>query len=127
VPALHARASAWHRTSGSTTKRSRTRWPPTTWTEPPTYQIVFLGECREVLADVLGDTAIESRHGYTRVVAAVRDQSEFYGLLDRFADLALWPVSLIELGTEHLVTATDGPHTRPGRQPRHSCCSRTWS
>jgi hypothetical protein len=40
---------------------------------------------------------IESRPGYTRVVATVRDQSEFYGLLDRFADLALRPVSLIEL------------------------------
>jgi hypothetical protein len=76
---------------------------------PRRYQIVFLGECREVLADVLGDAAIESRHGYTRVVAAVRDQSEFYGLLDRFADLALWPVSLIELGTEHLVTRNGRP------------------
>jgi hypothetical protein len=32
------------------------------------------------------------------VVAAVRDASEFYGLLDRFQDLALQPVSLNEIG-----------------------------
>ena len=57
----------------------------------------------------IGDAAIESRHGYTRVVATVRDQSEFYGLLDRFADLALWPVSLIELGADHLVTRNGRP------------------
>jgi hypothetical protein len=78
---------------------------------PRRYQIVFLGECREVLADVLGDAEIESRHGYTCVVATVRDQSEFYGLLDRFADLALWPVSLIDLGADHPVTATVGPRS----------------
>ena len=71
---------------------------------PHRYQIVFRGECGDALAGVLGDAAIESRHGYTRIVATVRDQSEFYGLLDRFADLALWPVSLIELGTDHLLT-----------------------
>jgi hypothetical protein len=76
---------------------------------PRRYQIVFLGECGEVFADVLGDAAIESRHGYTRVVATVRDQSEFYGLLDRFADLALWPISLIDLGAHHLATGNGRP------------------
>ena len=76
---------------------------------PRCYQIVFLAECGEVLADVLGDAAIESRHGYTRVVATVRDQSEFYGLLDQFADLALWPVSLIDLGADHLMTRNGRP------------------
>ena len=64
---------------------------------PCRYQIVFRTECGNVLAGVLGDAVIESRRGYTRVVATVRDQSEFYGLLDRFADLALRPVSLVEL------------------------------
>ena len=39
----------------------------------------------------------------------MRDQSEFYGLLDRFADLALWPVSLIELSADHLVTRNGRP------------------
>jgi hypothetical protein len=64
---------------------------------PCRYQIVFRTECGNVLAGVAGAAVIESRPGYTRVVATVRDQSEFYGLLDRFADLALRPVSLIEL------------------------------
>jgi hypothetical protein len=71
---------------------------------PHRYQIVFRGECGDMLAGVLGDAVVETRHGYTRIVAAVRDQSEFYGLLDRFADLALWPVSLIELGPGQMVT-----------------------
>jgi hypothetical protein len=65
---------------------------------PCRYQIVFHTECGNVLAGILDDAVIESRCGYTRVVATVRDQSEFYGLLDRFADLALQPVSLIDLG-----------------------------
>jgi hypothetical protein len=83
---------------------------------PRHYQIVFRGECGDALAGVLGDAAIESRHGYTCVVAPVRDQSEFYGLLDRFADLALLPVSLIELGTDHLLTR----YGWPARSPREA-------
>jgi len=73
---------------------------------PCRYQIVFRTECGNVLADVLDDAVIESRDGYTCVIATVRDQSEFYGLLDRFAALALWPVSLIELDAERLATRT---------------------
>jgi hypothetical protein len=65
---------------------------------PCRYQIVFRTECGRTLAGILDDAVIESRQGYTRVVATVRDQSEFYGLLDRFADLALQPVSLVQLG-----------------------------
>ena len=65
------------------------------------YKIVFRGECGSVFADLFRDLVIESRHGYTRVVAAVRDASEFYGLLERFQDLALQPVSLNEIGTTH--------------------------
>jgi alkylhydroperoxidase/carboxymuconolactone decarboxylase family protein YurZ len=61
------------------------------------YKIVFRGECGAVFADLFSDLAIESRYGYTSVVAAVRDASEFYGLLDRFQDLALQPVSLHEI------------------------------
>jgi hypothetical protein len=64
---------------------------------PCRYQIVFRTECGNLLAGILHDAVIESRHGYTRVIATVRDQSEFYGLLDRFADLALRPASLVEL------------------------------
>ena len=64
---------------------------------PCRYQISFRGECASLLAGIVADAVIESRPGYTCIVATVRDQSEFYGLLDRFAGLALRPVSLIEL------------------------------
>lgn len=64
---------------------------------PCRYRIVFRGECGPVLASLFGDVTIESSNGYTCVVAPVRDDSEFYGLLDRFADLALRPVSINEL------------------------------
>ena len=73
---------------------------------PCRYQIVFRTNCGNVLADVLDDAVIESGQGYTRVVATVRDQSDFYGLLDKFAALGLRPVSLIELGAERLTTRT---------------------
>ena len=73
---------------------------------PCRYQIVFRTECGNVLAGVLDDAVIESGQGYTRVVATVRDQSDFYGLLDKFAALGLRPVSLIELGAERLTTRT---------------------
>jgi hypothetical protein len=69
---------------------------------PRRYRIVFRGECGHVFADVFRDVTIESGHGYTCVVAVVRDQSEFYGLLDRCQDLALLPVSISELGPGHL-------------------------
>lgn len=75
---------------------------------PCRYQIIFRRECGNVLAGVLDDAVIESRHGYTCVVATVRDQSDFYGLLDKFAALALRPVSLIELGADRLAAGTGG-------------------
>lgn len=68
--------------------------------DPRRYRIVFRGECGHVLADLFSDVTIESGNGYTCVVAAVRDDAEFYGLLDRFSDLALRPVSLSELGAD---------------------------
>jgi hypothetical protein len=64
---------------------------------PRRYRIVFRGECGDLFAYVFSDLVVESRCGYTSVVAAVRDASEFYGLLDRFQDLALQPVSLHEI------------------------------
>jgi hypothetical protein len=64
---------------------------------PRRYRIVFRGECGDLFADVFSDLVVESRYGYTSMVAAVRDTSEFYGLLDRFQDLALQPVSLNEI------------------------------
>jgi hypothetical protein len=80
---------------------------------PCRYQIVFPGECGHVLSGVLGDATIESRHGYTWVVATVRDQSEFYGLLDAFADLALRPVSLIDLSAAMSSSMEDDLAGRP--------------
>ena len=52
------------------------------------------------IARVMGEIeglAIESGGDQTSVVASVRDESELYGLLDRFHDLALHIVSLHEL------------------------------
>ena len=80
---------------------------------PCRYQIVFREECASLLAGILADAVIESRPGYTCVVATVRDQSEFYGLLDRFAGLALRPVSLIELE----LTRMDEDQAAAGRHP----------
>jgi hypothetical protein len=71
---------------------------------PCRYQIVFRTECAEALAGVLGDAMIQERDGCTCVVATVRDQSEFYGLLDRFADLGLRPASLVELPPSRVPT-----------------------
>lgn len=62
------------------------------------YRIVLRGECRTLLAGILDGAQIESAHGQTCVTASVRDESEFYGLLDRLQDLALHIVRLDELG-----------------------------
>jgi alkylhydroperoxidase/carboxymuconolactone decarboxylase family protein YurZ len=64
------------------------------------YRIILRGECGTLSAGVLGELAIESCRGWTCVVASVRDESEFYGLLDRIQDLALHIVSLNELGAD---------------------------
>jgi hypothetical protein len=62
------------------------------------YRIVLRGECRTLLAGILDGAQITCAHGQTCVIAPVRDESEFYGLLDRFEDLALHIVRLDELG-----------------------------
>jgi alkylhydroperoxidase/carboxymuconolactone decarboxylase family protein YurZ len=67
---------------------------------PRRYRIVFRGECGDAFTGVFSDVRIESRCGYTCLVAVVRDVSEFYGLLDRFQDLALQPVSINEIGAQ---------------------------
>ena len=61
------------------------------------YQIILRGECGPLVAGLFGDVAIESSHGRTCIIAAVRDDSGLYGLLDRIQDLALHLVSLSEL------------------------------
>ena len=62
------------------------------------YRIVFRGECLTLLTGILDGAQIETGAGQTCVTASVRDESEFYGLLDRFQDLALHILHLDELG-----------------------------
>ena len=62
------------------------------------YRIVVREDCGDLLASLVEGLAIESGGDRTSVVASVRDESELYGLLDRFHELALHIVSLNELG-----------------------------
>jgi hypothetical protein len=64
------------------------------------YRIILRGECQHLLAGVLDNALIESSRGWTCVVASVRDESELYGLLERFQEFALHIVSLNELGAD---------------------------
>ena len=62
------------------------------------YRIVVRDDCGDLLASLVEGLAVESGGERTSVVASVRDESELYGLLDRFHELALHIVSLNELG-----------------------------
>jgi hypothetical protein len=62
------------------------------------YRIVVRDDCGDLLASLVEGLAIESGGDRTSVVASVRDESELYGLLDRFHELALHIVSLNDLG-----------------------------
>lgn len=66
------------------------------------YRIVVRGECVTLLVSAIeGIEGIEvqsCQDGGTCVVASVRDDAEFWGLLDRFQDFALHIVSIDELG-----------------------------
>jgi len=62
------------------------------------YRIVVRDDCGDLLASLFDGLAVESGGNRTSVVASVRDQSELYGLLDRFHELSLHIVSLNELG-----------------------------
>lgn len=61
------------------------------------YRIVVRDDCGDLLASLVEGLAVESGGDQTSIVASVRDESELYGLLDRFHDLALHIVSLHEL------------------------------
>jgi hypothetical protein len=75
------------------------------------YRIIFRGECGQLLAGINEDFVIETRQGWTCVTASVRDESEFYGLLDRFHEFALHIVSLDELDADVLrAQAFSGDH-----------------
>ncbi|HUL24608.1 MAG TPA: hypothetical protein VLW44_02415 [Streptosporangiaceae bacterium] len=62
------------------------------------YRIVVRDDCGDLLASLVEGLAVESGGERTSVVASVRDESELYGLLDRFHELSLHIVSLHELG-----------------------------
>lgn len=66
------------------------------------YRIILRGECKHLLAGLLDELLVESGHGWTCVIASVRDESELYGLLERFQEFALHIVSLNELGADVL-------------------------
>ena len=74
------------------------------------YRIILRGECKQLLTGLSGELSVESRRGWTCVMASVRDESELYGLLERFQEFALHIVSLNELGSDVLRsrTALDG-------------------
>jgi hypothetical protein len=62
------------------------------------YRIVIRGECGRLLASLLENVeVVSSRNGHTCVVALVRDDPEFWGLLEQLRDLAMHVVSLQDL------------------------------
>ena len=62
------------------------------------YRIIIRGECGRLLVSLLDGVQVEpSEGGDTRIVALLRDDPEFYGLMERLGDLALHVVSLQEL------------------------------
>jgi hypothetical protein len=64
---------------------------------PLRYRIVVQGECGALVAALGDDVDVESACGDTSFVVSLRDEAEFWGLLDRLQDLALHLISLREL------------------------------
>jgi alkylhydroperoxidase/carboxymuconolactone decarboxylase family protein YurZ len=62
------------------------------------YRILLRGECKHLLTGLSDGLLVESGRGWTCVLASVRDESELYGLLERFQEFALHVASLNELG-----------------------------
>jgi len=62
------------------------------------YRICLRSECGRLLASLIDNLHIESsRNGDTCVVASVRDDPEFWGLMEQLRDLALHVVSVQDL------------------------------
>ena len=80
---------------------------------PLRYRIIIRGECGTVLQGILGDAPIESRRGWTCVIATVGGEAGFYELLDRFQDLALPVVSINQLDAD--ATGAEGARAAPGQ------------
>lgn len=80
------------------------------------YRIVVRGESAVLLGGVADGLQIESGRGWTSVVASVGDESELWGLLDRFQDFAIHVVGINELGAEVMRprAVTGGPGVSHG-------------
>lgn len=63
------------------------------------YRLILRGECGPLAAELFGEAAIETGHGWTGVLFSVRDDAELYGQLDQIQDFALHLVSLEEVGS----------------------------
>ena len=62
------------------------------------YRIIIRGECERLLVSLFENIQVEaSPNGDTCIVAMVRDDPEFWGLLWQLRDMALHVVSLQEL------------------------------
>ena len=62
------------------------------------YRIIIRGECGKLLASLIDNVqVVPTQNGDTCVVASVRDDPEFWGLLEQLRDLALHVVSLQDL------------------------------
>ncbi len=64
------------------------------------YRIIIWGDCRRLVANLAGNVQVEpSLNGDTSVIALVRDDLEFWGLIQQLRDLALRVVAFQELGS----------------------------
>jgi hypothetical protein len=62
------------------------------------YRIIIQGECGRLLTSLMENLeVVTSQNGNTCVVALVRDDPEFWGLMEQLRDLAMHVVSLQDL------------------------------
>ena len=61
------------------------------------YQIIVRGECGKLLISVIDNLQVLSQSDDTCVVALVRDDPEFWGVMEQLRDLALHVVSVQDL------------------------------
>jgi len=62
------------------------------------YRIVIRGECGRLLANLFDNVqVVTAQNGDTRVIALVRDDPEFWGLMQQLQDLAGHVISLQDL------------------------------
>jgi hypothetical protein len=61
------------------------------------YRIIVQGECGALLASLGANVHVEAASGDTSFVVSLRDEAEFWGLMDRLQGLALHLISMHEL------------------------------